>query len=83
MRKLNVSAIISRFGTGGLNPGQPKDKERWNYWMPYDGEFPLKGRGKSDGLRPNNYDDLKPRIFSGIDKIRIIFVSRDFKQKNG
>ena len=51
--------------------------------MPCDGEFPLKGRGKSDGLRPNNYDDLKPRIFSGIDKIRIIFVSRDFKQKNG
>ena len=51
--------------------------------MPYDGEFPLKGRGKSDGLRPNNHDDLKPRIFSGIDKIRIILVSRDFKQKNG
>ena len=29
---MSVSAIISRFGTGGgLNPGQPKDKERWNY----------------------------------------------------
>lgn len=49
--------------------------------MPYDGEFPLKERGRSDGLRPNNHDDLKPRIFSGIDKIRIILVSRDFKQK--
>ena len=51
--------------------------------MPYDGEFSLKGRGKSEGLRPNNHDDLKPSIFSGIDKIRVIFVSRDFKQKNG
>ena len=41
-----------------------------------DGEFPLKGRGKSDGLRPNNHDDLKPKIFSGIDKIRYFGFAR-------
>ena len=57
MRKLNASAIISRFGTGGLNPGKPKDKERWNYWMPYDGEFPLK-----DGENQTDYAQITMMI---------------------